>query len=76
MSASSQSRLRATLTAGRMAVLAATCAGALAAGMPAAWAQSAPAAAANASRTYQIPAGQLADALTTIRAQRGRGPVV
>ncbi|QYJ22984.1 TonB-dependent siderophore receptor [Achromobacter sp. ES-001] len=63
MSASSQSRLRATLTAGRKAVLTATCAGALAAGMPAAWAQSAPAAA-NAQRSYQIPAGALADVLT------------
>ena len=54
-----------------MAVLAATCAGALAAGMPAAWAQSAPAAAANASRTYQIPAGQLADALTQFARSAG-----
>ncbi|MGE8589159.1 MAG: STN domain-containing protein, partial [Alcaligenes sp.] len=59
--------MRATLTAGRKAVLTATCAGAFAVGMPAVWAQSAPAAApvsVNAQRSYQIPAGALADALT------------
>ena len=69
MSASSHARLRTTLTAGRMAVLAATCVGALAAGMPAAWAQSAPAASAQVS--YQIPAGQLADALTQFARSAG-----
>ncbi|MFY0475757.1 TonB-dependent siderophore receptor [Achromobacter marplatensis] len=53
-----------------MAVLAATCAGALAAGMPVAWAQSTPAAA-NAQRSYQIPAGQLADALTQFARSAG-----
>lgn len=70
MSASSHARLRSTLTAGRMAVLAATCAGAFAAGMPVAWAQSTPAAA-NAQRSYQIPAGELADALTQFARSAG-----
>lgn len=70
MSASSHARLRSTLTAGRMAVLAATCAGAFAAGMPVAWAQSTPAAA-NAQRSYQIPAGELAVALTQFARSAG-----
>ncbi|MNK16368.1 Ferrichrome-iron receptor precursor [compost metagenome] len=70
MSASFQTRLRAPLTAGRMAVLAATCAGALVAAAPSAWAQSAPAAA-SAQRSYQIPAGPLADALTQFARSAG-----
>ncbi len=58
------------MTAGRLAVLAATCAGALAAGMPQAWAQAAPAAA-SAPRSYQISAGPLADALTQFARSAG-----
>ncbi|CAB3919414.1 Ferrichrome outer membrane transporter/phage receptor [Achromobacter aegrifaciens] len=70
MSASSHSRLRAPLSAGRMALLAAMCAGGLAAGMPQAWAQPAPASA-NAPRSYQIAAGSLADALTQFARSAG-----
>ncbi|MBO1017898.1 TonB-dependent siderophore receptor [Achromobacter sp. SD115] len=70
MSASSQSRLRAPLSAGRVAVLAAMCAGGLVAGMPQARAQSAPASA-NAPRSYQIAAGPLADALTQFARSAG-----
>lgn len=70
MSASSHSRLRAHLSAGRIAVLAAMCAGGLAAGMPQAWAQPAPATA-NAPRSYQIAAGPLADALTQFARSAG-----
>jgi iron complex outermembrane receptor protein len=58
------------LAAGRLAVLAATCAGALAAAMPPARAQAVPAAA-NAQRSYQIPAGALADALTQFARSAG-----
>lgn len=70
MSASSCPRLRATLTAGRLAVLAATCAGAWLAAAPAAWAQASPAAA-QAPRTYQIAAGPLGDALTQFARSAG-----
>ena len=62
------------MTAGRQAMLAATCAGALVAGAPAAWAQSTPAAApatVNAQRTFQIPAGPLADVLTQFARSAG-----
>ncbi len=70
MSASSCPRPRATLTAGRLAVLAATCAGAWLAAAPAAWAQASPAAA-QAPRTYQIAAGPLGDALTQFARSAG-----
>jgi iron complex outermembrane receptor protein len=53
-----------------MALLAAMCAGGLAAGMPQAWAQPAPATA-NAPRSYQIAAGSLADALTQFARSAG-----
>lgn len=75
VSASIHTRLRAPLTAGRQAVLAVSCAGALAASAPAAWAQSTPAAdaaaAANGQRSFQIPAGPLADALTQFARSAG-----
>ena len=70
MSASSCPRLGAPLTAGRLAVLAATCAGAWLAAAPAAWAQASPAAA-QAPRTYQIAAGPLGDALTQFARNAG-----
>lgn len=70
MSASSHSRLRAPLSAGRIAVLAAMWAGGLAAGMPQAWAQSA-SASGYAQHSYQIAAGSLADALTQFARSAG-----
>ncbi len=70
MSASSCSRLGATLTAGRMAVLAATCAGAWLAAAPAAWAQSA-SPEVQSPRTYNIAPGPLADVLTQFARSAG-----
>ncbi|CAB3845243.1 Ferrichrome outer membrane transporter/phage receptor [Achromobacter anxifer] len=72
MSASSHSRLRVPLSAGRVAVLAAMWAGGMAAALPQAWAQSVPAA--SAQRSYQIAAGPLADVLTQFA--RGAGVVL